>query len=244
MKFLRNKPTPPSDFLPKGFCDIHSHVLPGIDDGSKSMDESLELLKGLSELGIKKIYGTPHVLGSIYPNTPETISCAFEATNGLIENSDIIDMELFKSAEYMLDAEFMAHLKSDNVLPIGKNYLLIELGFLHHPEYMIEMLFDVHAKGYAPIIAHPERYHYFHEDLSKLLELKNKGYALQINLLSLGKYYGSNVYKQTIKLLELGIVDFVGSDIHRIQQIDYLKTIGTKKHLKLLEPILVNNTIF
>lgn len=227
-----------------GFVDIHSHILPKIDDGSKSMDESVALLRRMHGYGIKHIICTPHVMESVWENSSKTIQKRLEALNAHLKSIQFNDITITAAAEYMLDANFGHLLKTEKLRTLNDNYILVELSFLNAPINLYETLFNIQIAGYKPVLAHPERYSYFHNDFSTYKKLKDAGCLFQLNLLSLSNYYGSEVTAVAEALLKQQLIDFVGTDTHRQQHLDFLEKIVDRKDLTLIEPILRANAIF
>lgn len=231
--------------FPADFVDIHSHFLPNIDDGSKSMDESVALLRRMQGYGIKRIICTPHVMESVWENTTETIQQKLDALNAHLKSIDFADIHLTAAAEYMLDANFDRLLKTEKLRTLKDNYLLVELSYLNAPVNLYETLFNIQIAGYKPVLAHPERYSYIHNDLKVYKKLKEAGCLFQMNLLSLSNYYGSEVSVTALLLLKNKLIDFVGSDTHKHHHLDFLEKIELDaKSLKLLEPVLKANSFF
>ena len=202
--------------------DMHAHLLPGIDDGPDTVEEALELIRGLAELGYKKLIATPHVMAGMYPNTPERIKEAFQQINPLLKEEKI-PVSLSYSAEYFLDEQFSFLLEENTLLPFSDNFLLVEMStFSPSPKYH-EYLFNLRTKNYRPILAHPERYSYFENDLETFEKIKNMGCLFQVNLLSLTGYYGKKVRQCAMMLLENNMVDFLGTDLHHTQHLKKLK---------------------
>lgn len=238
------KETPITEVFPIDFVDIHSHLLPGIDDGAKNIEESLELINTLASFGINNIITTPHVLGSIWPNSSDTILDKLDLVLEALEKNNLSHIKIDAAAEYMLDEEFVKLLQTRDLLTLREDSLLVELPFIMAPVNLYEILFDVQLAGYKPILAHPERYGYYHNNFDHYHKLKEAGCRFQINLLSLTGHYGKPIQKTCEKLIEIGLVDFAGSDTHNSHHLKSLKKIGTKRNLKLLAPILKNNTVF
>jgi len=202
--------------------DIHSHILPGIDDGAPNIETSLELIKGLYDLGVRKSIATPHIIGDLYRNTPATIGAALEITRKACEEAGI-DMELSAAAEYMLDDHFMELLrKKEPLLTLHKNLLLVEIPYTAAPYDLDEMLFNILTEGYQPILAHPERYAYYHKDMKEYARLKEMGFLLQVNLLSLTGYYGKSAAKAAVYILDKGLAGLVGTDMHHVRHLGAL----------------------
>lgn len=205
------------------FQDIHSHIIPGIDDGSPDIETSLELIRGLRSLGFTKLKGTPHIIGDLYRNSPQTIIPAFELLKAasIAEN---IDVELSYAAEYMLDDYFLDLLrKKTPLLTIHNNIILTELPFNSLPLNLEEIAFEIFTAGYQPILAHPERYSYCQKNAKQAERFKEIGFSLQINLLSFTGYYGKAVSKAAEFIMEAGLVDQLGTDLHHFRHLEALK---------------------
>ncbi len=226
-----------------GLVDIHNHILPGIDDGAKTPNDSLELIKGFGEFGVTNFLCTPHIMHNYYPNTPGTIQSSFEILEKALEKKDIGGVSIYPAAEHMIDDNFEQLLHKDEVMPLKMYHLLIEMSFLQPPINFKIALDKIISKGLFPILAHPERYIFLKSNSSRFLSYKKKGVLFQVNLLSLANYYGKDVKLKAIKLMENDLIDFVGSDVHNIQQLNFLKEATvTKKTAKRLD-IIINRTI-
>ncbi|WP_276166299.1 tyrosine-protein phosphatase [Zobellia alginiliquefaciens] len=230
------------DYL-DGFIDVHNHILPGIDDGAKTVDESIALIKAFSEFGVTHFIATPHIMSNYYPNTRETISAALtELKNALLKNG-LKDVSIEASAEHMIDDNFEHLLDSNGVMPLRKDYLLVEMSYLQPPINFDDAIIKTASKRFFPILAHPERYGFLHHRKKRYREYKDNGISFQMNLLSLSEYYGKEVPKVAQELLENGLIDYVASDIHTMTQLEALKKLTlSKKMVEQLLPIL-NNTI-
>lgn len=230
--------------FPADFVDIHAHILPNIDDGSKSMEESVALLRRMHGYGIKQIVCTPHVMESVWETASETIQRQLDALNSHLKRIEFNDITVRAAAEYMLDANFDRLLKTEKLRTLKDNYILVELSFLIAPVNLYETLFNIQIAGYKPVLAHPERYSYFHNSKDDYLKLKAAGCLFQMNLLSLSSYYGSKVRSVAIHLLKHQLIDFTGTDTHKQQHLDFLEKIDSRKTLKLVEPVLKANAFF
>jgi len=228
-----------------GLVDIHNHILPGIDDGAKTTEDSVALLNGFSEFGMTSFICTPHIMHNMYDNTPKTIKKAFdELSEELDEKGLTANINIDYSAEHMIDDNFESILERQAVMPLRKDYLLIEMSYLQ-PSFNFDIAVEKIAKHkYFPILAHPERYMYFHGKYGKYPSMKSNGIMFQLNLLSLtSDAYGAGVQKIAEKLLNDDLIDFVGTDVHNKRQLELLKEIKiSKKKLEKLLPI-VENTI-
>nr|WP_299340362.1 CpsB/CapC family capsule biosynthesis tyrosine phosphatase [Allomuricauda sp.] len=226
------------DYL-HGLVDMHNHVLPGIDDGAKTVDQSLDLIKGFSEFGVTSFVFTPHVMHHYYPNTQETVKKAFILLQNELKLQGVLSVKTSYAAEHMIDDNFESLLASDEVLPIKKEYLLIEMSYLQPSLNFDGAIQKIASKGYYSILAHPERYAYYHNTLKVYETLKSKGILFQLNLLSLSGYYGTEIQKVAMYLLKEGMIDFVSSDAHHKNHIAQLKEIKIQKStLNLLLPII------
>jgi protein-tyrosine phosphatase len=243
MLFFKKK-IPLTNFFTDGFVDIHSHLLPGIDDGAKDMDTSIALLLKMASYGIKNFITTPHVLGSVYPNSSEVIRQKLAAVKKELEKRKIKGISIQAAAEYMLDEEFSALLDQKDILVLKDNYILVEMSYFSAPLNLYELLFKIQLKGYKPVLAHPERYNFYHTDFKNYYKLKQAGFLFQLNLLSLTDKYGKVVQKTSEKLLKENLYDFVGTDTHHENHLELLPKIGTKKTLKKIKHLLQNNKKF
>lgn len=226
------------DFL-GGFVDIHNHILPGIDDGAKTVEESMALIKGFSALGIKKFIATPHIMHNYYPNDHDSIYNARKKVQDSLLQEGIGGITLDVAAEHMIDDNFEFLLEEKKVMPLKNSFLLIEMSYLQPPLNFDEAVQKIASHRYFPILAHPERYNFINQNSSKFMKFRKNGILLQMNILSLGEYYGKDVQKKAHKLLNEGLIDYMASDIHNIQQLEYLKEIQISDSLlKLLLPVI------
>ena len=210
-----------------GVIDFHNHLLPGIDDGSKSIEQSLEMLNIYNDLGIEKIIASPHVFKDLYPNTSKTIKKSYDSlTPSLIDKETKI---LGYGAEYMVDEFFLKELdKKNELLTCFKNHVLIEIPFFGQLKLLEEALFKLQNMGYIPILAHPERYIAI-ESSKKIKELKSRGAKMQLNALSLIGFYGKEIKEKSNNFLRSKLYDFICTDAHNPYQLKKLKEIYLKK---------------
>lgn len=203
---------------------MHSHILPGIDDGAPDVETSLVLVRGLYDLGIRTCIATPHIIGDLYRNSDETIEPALLKLQQACKAA-AIPMQISAAAEYMLDDYFMELLQSGKPLRTLKHKLLLtELPYIAEPVNLQEMLFHILTTGYQPVLAHPERYLFYHQDFEKYKELKDQGFILQVNLLSLTGYYGKNVARAARFILDKGLAGFAGTDLHHGRHLSALQS--------------------
>lgn len=226
--------------LLNGFVDIHNHILPGIDDGAKTIEDSINLIKQLKALGVKQFIPTPHIMQDFYPNTDETIGNAYESLLGALDSKLLSEITINPSAEYMMDHNFEHLLESQNIYPLKSNYVLVEMSYFQAPINLEEIIFKIKTKGYLPVLAHPERYSFYHgANKDYYNRLKKLGCLFQLNLLSLSEHYGKRVEKIASYLLEENLIDFVGSDVHNENHIKKLSAIAlNKKYYNKLNKII------
>ncbi len=203
--------------------DLHSHILPGIDDGSPDIETSLRLVRGLYDLGIRKTIATPHIIADMFRNTPETINAALAELKKAVAKEGI-NIEISAAAEYMLDDYFLKLVRTEKtLLTIHKNIVLTEQSYATPTGNLNEISFELIGAGYRPIMAHPERYAFYHNKYEEYTHLKDMGFLLQVNLLSLTGYYGKPVARAARYLFEREMVDFVGTDLHHDRHMDMLR---------------------
>jgi len=210
---------------------MHSHLLPGIDDGLKAVEESVNFIRELGELGYKKLICTPHILSDLYPNTRETILPKLDMVRAALAKADV-KVEIDAAAEYMIDHEFaqlVSNSKREDLLTINKRYILIEMSYLAPSPNFESVIFDLRMMGLTPILAHPERYSYFHKSFNQYDRFKELGCLLQVNILSLSGGYGPDVKKTAEKLFKKKMVDFLGTDMHHERHLAGLKEIASRK---------------
>ncbi len=226
------------DYL-HGLVDIHNHILPGIDDGAKTVEESIGLIKGFSEFGVNNFVFTPHIMHHYYPNTEKTIKASFETLKKELTAKNLDDINVAYAAEHMIDENFENLLEQNAVIPMANEYLLIEMSYLQPFLNFDEAIEKIMQKSLLPILAHPERYGYYHQNPNIYRDLKSKGILFQLNLLSLKGYYGGEIQKISHKLLKEGLIDFVSSDVHNYRQLQALKeTKVSKSVLNVVLPVI------
>jgi len=240
MLFFPKKKSTPVD-LSWIVADMHSHLLPGIDDGSPDMATSLELIKGFQSLGYKKLITTPHVLWEIYPNTTEVIIAKQEELKKEISNAGI-DIELKAAAEYFIDDHFTEQLKNKiPLLPISGNMVLVEFSMITAPMDLQEVLFEMQMQNYQPVLAHPERYSYLGRKKEVIDQLKDTGCWFALNLLSLSGYYGETVHQLADYILKKGFYDLAGTDLHNQKHLLQLQKLPAAQLDKLHDSGLIKN---
>lgn len=231
--------------LLEDFVDIHNHILPGIDDGAKNVNESINLIKKMKELGVKQFIPTPHVMQGFYPNTDESIGNAYSILLEKLDKKTLGGITINPAAEYMIDVHFENFLENNHLFTLKSNYVLVELSYFQPPINLEEIIFNIKNKGYIPVLAHPERYSFYHNKLEFYSRLKQLGCLFQLNLLSLSNHYGDHVKKTGKYLMNNQMIDFVGSDIHNLNHVEKLSNLRIdNKEIEKLESIIqfTNNT--
>jgi len=227
--------------------DMHNHLLPGIDDGSPSVDQSYRLIQGLQGLGLDKFICTPHIIQDIHPNTKASITQAYNSLGEYLKvnNSKV---EISAAAEHMIDEGIHGLIAKDNLCVMPGNYVLIEMSYLSESRALFQTIQDIQKLGYKPILAHPERYNYYHMNFDMYKQIKNAGCLLQLNLLSISRYYGTEVKVAALTLIKSGMYDFVGTDIHHDKHLAALQDVVAKypvrdllKTCNILNPTLLDH---
>lgn len=202
--------------------DMHSHFIPGIDDGAKTMEDSLNLLSAMQSLGYQKVITTPHIMSDYYKNTPEIILKGLEEVRTAAEKKGLT-IKIEAAAEYYLDYDFEEKIKSKSLLTFGNNYVLFELPFVGEPKNLSRAVFEMQMAGYRPVLAHVERYTFWHTDFDKIQNLFDKGVLLQLNINSLSGHYSIPTKKIAEKLIDLNMISLLGSDCHNLNHIELIK---------------------
>lgn len=228
--------------------DIHCHILPGVDDGSPNVETSVELVRRMKAWGLKRIIATPHVTESTFENTPEILDPALDELTEALETRGI-DINLSRASENRIDDYFRGQLEAGQITPYPNNYILVENSFIQEPWELDQFLFDLKIKGYRPILAHPERFHYYFDGRPERYdELHRAGNLFQINILSLAGGYSKNEKRAAEKLIEKGYVDFLGTDLHNSRHADvideYLRSKDAHRHFEALSGRIFNDKVF
>jgi len=219
--------------------DIHSHLIPGIDDGARDMSSSIKLIEELYLLGYRKLITTPHI-SNMFPNSKKIILDGYnELIKELIKRDIWIEIEV--GAEYYIDDYFETLLESEKLLSFGKeNYLLFEFSYFTPPNNLEDLIYEIKLKGYQPVLAHPERYLYWHNSFQKYQELKEMGVLFQLNLNSIAGYYNEDIKRVAQQLILKGMVNFIGTDTHHMK---HIKSLKRSLSLSFYKKIFKYNTI-
>jgi tyrosine-protein phosphatase YwqE len=225
-------------------CDMHSHFIPGIDDGSKSVEESVEMITEMYNLGYRKVITTPHIMSDFYKNTPENILGGLADVKVALTEKNV-PIEMHAASEYYLDFDFERKIDEENMLTFGDKYLLFEISYMNPPDNLFNVIFKMQMKGYKTVLAHPERYNFWHTEFDKYETLIDKGVLLQMNINSLTGYYSLSTKKIAEELIDKNMISFLGSDCHHIGHVNLIKQVVYEPYLKKLieSGRLLNSTI-
>ncbi len=232
-----------SNLIPEGFIDIHSHILPGIDDGAETIEHTARLLDGLRKIGFSKCIATPHTLPEIWENTTDGIKATFQLTKQNLEEP-LQTMLHDVASEYMINEAFLDRLQTEPLLTIKDNIVLIEMSYMNPPLALKDIIFEIQLKGYQPLLAHPERYLFYHQNTKMYSTLKDLDVKFQLNLLSSVGYYGSSVANAADFLLKENLIDFVGSDVHHLKHVSAFENKIIIKSEAQLRLAIERNSLF
>ncbi len=226
--------------------DVHCHILPGVDHGSQSVEQSLEMLKAEMDMGISRVMCTSHVTAETFENTPESLTAAYNTLCEAVKREGL-DIELYASAEYRIDEYWDQQYAAGKILPMPGKFILMENSFQQELLQLDELMFDLMVKGYRPILAHPERYGYYSHRRQRLDQLHGAGVKFQVNLLSLAGYFGQGPRDTAMWLVKHGLVDMLGTDMHDMNHAqviqDYLRSKDWRKVVKQVEPHIINDWV-
>ncbi len=231
------------DLIPDNHVDIHSHLLPGIDDGAQTFEDSKRLIQSLNGYGISQFITTPHIINNVWDNSSVQIKDLKIATVLELEKHQIT-VPIRTAAEYMMDDYFVKLFKTEKLLTLKDNYVLVEMSYINPPIQLYEILFDLQVAGYIPVLAHPERYLFYHTNFDEYQKLKRAGCFFQLNLAAIVGYYGDSITKIAEKLLQKGMYNFVGSDVHHDNHVAAFEQKVRVKDLAPLKEIITNNQFF
>lgn len=222
--------------------DIHSHLIPGIDDGSPDLATTISLVQQMQKLGFSKLITTPHIMSDFYKNTSQIILQGLADVRAELKLRNIY-MQIEASAEYYVDYDFEQKIGKEELLTFGDNYILIEFSFLEPPRKMFETIYKLQMHEYKVVLAHPERYPFFEKDEYK--ELKEKNVFFQLNSLSLIGYYSKKVQEKSSYLIDSGYINFLGTDCHNLKHSNLYESCQTERlwHELVASKSLLNNTL-
>ncbi len=242
--FLKSTPAKiPADLSFIG-VDMHSHLLPALDDGSQNIDDSIHFIRELHQLGYRKFICTPHIISDMYPNNKETIHPAYELVVEKLKEENI-NVEISYAAEFMVNSDFDKIIKDGKLLTFGKNYVLIEMSYMAASPNIKEVIFSLIMKGLQPVLAHPERYSYYHNNYNGIQDFIDAGCLLQVNILSLSGMYGKEVKKMAEALIQDKMISFAGTDLHHDRHLAMMQDIATNPAIinQLKSLTLLNNEL-
>lgn len=243
--FFRKKEKKPEfpavrDFL-SVVTDIHSHLIPGIDDGVKSIAEAVEMVRGLSTLGFKRLITTPHIMSDFYKNTPEIIMEGLGKLRAAVKEANI-DIKIDAAGEYYLDEVLLQKIQKDKLMCIHGKYLLFEISYINPPDNLLSVIFDMNVQNYIPVLAHPERYNFWFNKFDEYKKLKDAGALFQLNINSLTGYYGGSSKRIAEKMVDENMVDFIGSDLHGSRHLESMFRVVNEKYFWKLMALGVKNS--
>lgn len=225
--------------------DLHSHLIPQLDDGVESMEQSIEIIMEFVALGYKKVITTPHIMSDFFNNSEGKIKAGLSALQREVELKKI-PIIIEAAAEYYLDEQLYARISDPNeeFLTFGTNLLLFETSFMNEPFYLKDFIFKIKSRGITPVMAHPERYAYIQANYEMIDDLMNRGVLLQVNINSLNGYYSKEVKKLAERIIDDSKVHFLGSDCHNMKHLEVSKLAFKRKYFKkALNLPLLNNSL-
>lgn len=242
LHFFKSKPVL-KDLIPDNYIDIHSHLLPGIDDGAAAIKDTLRLTQSLIDLGFSEFITTPHCIQHVWDNSSSLIKTTESNTLADLKQHQI-SVPFRAAAEYMMDELFVSLFEAGDLLTLKGKYVLVEMSYINPPIQLYSILFDLQVAGYIPVLAHPERYVFYAQNFGEFQKLKNAGCLFQLNLLSVVGYYGEGIAKIAEKLLQNGMYDYVGSDVHHDKHVASFHQKLKLKDTTPLKEVIANNQFF
>jgi tyrosine-protein phosphatase YwqE len=228
--FFKSKPILKS-LIPQGYVDIHSHLIYGIDDGAKTIEDTKHIISSMQSLGFEQAIATPHTTPLVWENTREGILDQYQRVQEQLPQ-EAKAIELRVASEYLMDESLLPRIENKELLTLKDNYVLVEMSYMNPPIQLMDILFQLKSSGYDIVLAHPERYNFYHQNTAMYKKLKKAGCLFQMNLLSVTGYYGKHVLEAANYLLQQGLIDFVGSDIHHEK---HIKGFDAKVEVKAIE---------
>ncbi|KUF47204.1 histidinol phosphatase [Myroides marinus] len=229
--------------IPNNYVDIHSHLMFGIDDGAQTKDDTKTIIESMKSLGFEQAIATPHTTPLVWDNTKEGILAKYDEVLNVLP-TEAESLQLRVASEYMMDESFLQRLQSEKLLTLKDNYVLVEMSYINPPIQLMDILFHLKSNGYEIVLAHPERYNFYHKNTEMYKKLKKAGCKFQMNLLSTTGYYGGHVLEAANYLLNNDMIDFVGSDIHHTKHIKGFEAKIQIKAVNNFEKAIANNVFF
>ncbi|HLV46107.1 MAG TPA: CpsB/CapC family capsule biosynthesis tyrosine phosphatase [Flavobacterium sp.] len=240
-KLFKSKPQL-KELIPTNSFDFHSHVLYGLDDGAKTIEDTLFLINSLIELGFSELSASPHTTPLVWENTKEGILAQYEKIKEeILELSQ--QVQLRTASEYLMDESFLQRMQSEKLLTIKDNYVLVEMSYINPPMGLYDILFQLKSEGYQPVLAHPERYNFYKNDLESFRKLKKYGCLFQLNILSTTGYYGDGIAEVADYLLKENMYDFAATDVHHNKHIEAFQSKVKVRNYQSIEKLLENNNV-
>lgn len=245
MGFLSNifgPKAPEAQDFAKLHTDMHSHLIPGIDDGVATVEESIKMIRGLMDFGYRKFITTPHILPGMYNNTAASIMPGLELVRRAIADQHL-GVQIEAAGEYYYDEAFEEMAKEAELLTFGGKRILFELPNMHQPPRLRDTIFALTIRGITPVLAHVERYPYLYENgLGDVDDLVQMGVEMQINIGTFAGIYGPQLQKAAYQMVDGGLVSYLGSDLHGEKHLGYLhRAMADKKFRKMLAKHDFNN---
>lgn len=241
LNFFKKNKKKLKEVIPQGFVDIHSHILYGLDDGAKTIEETKDLLQSLKSFGFEQFIATPHTTPLVWENTKEGILNQYE---NVCLQAELTPKDLRVASEYLMDDSFLKRLEHERLLTLKGNYVLVEMSYINPPIQLYEIIMELASQGYQPVLAHPERYNFYKNDYDSFKRLKKAGCLFQLNLLSVTGYYGSGITEVADYLLKQNMYDFVGSDVHHQKHMQAFSADIRIKNIERLENLVHKNEFF
>lgn len=240
--FFKSKPIL-KDLIPDDFVDIHSHLIYGIDDGAQTIEDTKFIISAMRDLGFDQAITTPHTTPLVWENTREGILDQYQHVQAqLPEETKAIALRV--ASEYLMDDSMIPLIENKELLTLKDSYVLVEMSYMNPPIQLMDILFQLKSNGYEIVLAHPERYNFYHQNTAMYKKLKKAGCYFQMNLLSVTGYYGKHVLEAANFLLQHGLIDFVGSDIHHEKHIKGFDAKVEVKAIEFFTQAITNNQEF
>lgn len=231
------------ELVPQNALDFHSHILYGLDDGAKSLEDTKNLIDRLIEIGFSSLTASPHTTPMVWENSREGILSQYEKIKSeLPELTKTVNLRTV--SEYLMDSSFIERFEREELLTLKERYVLVEMSYINPPVNLYEIIFKLISKGYKPILAHPERYLFFHNNKAEYDKLKDAGCKFQLNLLAATGYYGQKVADSAAYLLKENKYDYAATDVHHNKHINAFSDKVIVKHYQKIEQLIQNNSLF
>ena len=231
LSLFKKQYTPKPIFEALG-TDMHCHLIPRVDDGSKCIEESIECLNTLKAVGYKKVIITPHFQHPRFDNDEDDIRQRYEEVKRQAAEAGV-EIEIAGiGGEYRIDSGFKNRLENPRFLKVGGKYVLVEFSLHQQMMGVDEMIFDMQMNGYEVILAHPERYPYLNVHSSEIIKMRELGVAFQVNILSLNNFYGESAMRKGFEYIEKGMSEYLGTDTHNMRYIQALMETAENKEVQ------------